>query len=47
MDTTERLIALVDDLAENDTELPCVEFKVGNYNPDRIGTLVFSYLECR
>ncbi len=40
MDTTERLIALVDDLAENDTELPCVEFKVGNYNPDRIGTLV-------
>jgi ATP-dependent DNA helicase RecG len=40
MDNPERLIALVTDLAKADTELPCVEFKVGNYNPDRIGTLV-------
>jgi ATP-dependent DNA helicase RecG len=40
MDTAERLIALVDKLAQDDAELPCVEFKLNNYDPDRIGTLI-------
>jgi ATP-dependent DNA helicase RecG len=40
MDTPERLVALVDQLASSDAELPYVEFKVNNYDPDRIGTLV-------
>jgi hypothetical protein len=37
MDIPERLIALVDEFVKSDVELPCVEFKVNNFNPDLIG----------
>jgi ATP-dependent DNA helicase RecG len=40
MDIAERLIALVDKLVQDDAELPCVEFKVNNCDPERIGTLI-------
>jgi ATP-dependent DNA helicase RecG len=40
MDTSQRLIALVDRLVSDDAEFPCVEFKVNNFDPDRIGMLI-------
>ncbi|MGM5026272.1 ATP-binding protein [Tardiphaga sp. 862_B3_N4_1] len=40
MINSERLIALVDDLRRNDSELAHVEFKVNNHAPDLIGTLI-------
>jgi ATP-dependent DNA helicase RecG len=40
MDNPERLIALVDEYRALAHELPCVEFKVDNFDPERIGTLI-------
>ena len=40
MDNPDRFIALIDELAALGHELPHVEFKVDNWEPDRIGTLV-------
>jgi ATP-dependent DNA helicase RecG len=40
MDNPERFIALIDEFASRGYELPCVEFKVNNWDPERIGTLV-------
>jgi len=40
MDNPERLVSLVDEFVKGDTELPCVEFKVNNSDPERIGTLI-------
>lgn len=39
MDNPDRLIALIEELASG-PELPHVEFKVNNYDPQRIGTLI-------
>jgi ATP-dependent DNA helicase RecG len=40
MDNPERFIALIDEFTALGFELPCVEFKENNWDPDRIGTLV-------
>jgi ATP-dependent DNA helicase RecG len=40
MNSPDRYIALINDLAENPAELPWVEFKLNNHEPDRIGTLI-------
>jgi predicted HTH transcriptional regulator len=40
MSNGERLVALVDEFSSLDAELPCVEFKLNNFEPDRIGTLI-------
>ncbi len=40
MNSLERHIALIDDFVKLDGELPCVEFKVNNADPDRMGTLI-------
>jgi ATP-dependent DNA helicase RecG len=40
MDNPDRFIALIDELAALGHELPHIEFKVDNWEPDRIGTLI-------
>jgi hypothetical protein len=40
MEDTNRLIALIDEFTGLGHELPHVEFKVNNWEPDRVGTLV-------
>ena len=40
MNSPERLIALVNAIAKRDNEAACIEFKVNNFGPDRIGTLI-------
>ncbi|WP_354110723.1 ATP-binding protein [Bradyrhizobium sp. S3.12.5] len=40
MNSPERFIAMVDDFRRLDSEMPCVEFKNNNYDPERIGRLI-------
>lgn len=40
VNSPERLVALIDELRSNDSELPYVEFKVNNHAPELIGKLI-------
>src|SRR5580698_4391587 len=40
MSTPDRFAILIEEFANSDSELSCVEFKLNNWNPKRIGTLI-------